>query len=170
MQYKVSQNVYIYPKHSPKIVPHAKKVASNHKILAPLAILLGLGAAQFDVQCDQTQLFSAPRDAFDAFIDLIPDGEWQDDDGVGFGRNEGGSLICASASPCPGCSVTGEQVRGMLRQGYDDCDIGGSGNDAGEGRFWQYRVDDGGTSILAGGGPCPGTFGVPGTSVAVTGS
>ncbi|TLS20575.1 uncharacterized protein PpBr36_11302 [Pyricularia pennisetigena] len=61
----------------------------------------------------QTQLFSAPRYAYDRFIDAIPDGEWEDEDGIGFGSNMDGSLVCASTSG----SITGERAREMLRQG-----------------------------------------------------
>ena len=49
----------------------------------------------------------------------------------------------------------------MLRQGFDECAANGGD------RFNQYTVEDHAKIVRAGGGTCPGTFGVEGKSIQV---
>lgn len=101
-------------------------------------------------------------------ISQIPNGSWDVGEGLGYSRNFGGGAICAGVTKnCEGeCSVTaeGQGIRAMARYGWEQC-VAGGGNDAPNNRFYHYIVDSPITRLTYGGGPCPGTFGVPGRTI-----
>ncbi|KAF2999458.1 hypothetical protein E8E13_008064 [Curvularia kusanoi] len=124
--------------------------------------------AQGSVNCEPTGsgLFTAPRDAFSSFIDAFPSDTYVLDEGpYGFQRNADGNFLCADVrnTPCPDCGYefAGTDVKEMLRQGFDECAANGGD------RFNQYTVEDHAKIVRAGGGTCPGSFGVEGKYILV---
>jgi hypothetical protein len=174
------------PRETHKCARSNSLTALQQNILVAFATgLIPATAAQrdYEVTCNaNNQILQAPKDAVDRLINAMPndvpyplDGEH--DSGSGghsgghsFGATASGSRISLGVVPtCDYCgySAFGDEIQAMARQGFEECVDSGL-NDAGNGRFFNYRVTNGYYTVQVGGGSTMGTMGLAGTYHAVS--